>query len=117
MRKKQLLHQHARHLRREQTPFEAKLWRRLRGRQFGEFKFRRQFPVKGYIADLCCPEKKLIVELDGGQHLEQAPYDNERTAKLEDSGYRVIRFWNTEIAENIDGILEAIYTELNKPSP
>jgi very-short-patch-repair endonuclease len=93
------------------------LWRRLRGRPFGEFKFRRQLPVKGYIADLCCPEKKLIVELDGGHHIGQAPYDNGRTAKLEESGYKVIRFWNTEIVENIDGILEAIYTELNKPSP
>jgi very-short-patch-repair endonuclease len=117
LRQKQLLHQRARRLRREQTSFEAKLWKCLRGRQFDQFKFRRQFPVKGYIADLCCPEKKLIVELDGGQHLDQASYDSERTAKLEGFGYIVMRFWNSEITENIEGILEAIYTELNKPSP
>jgi len=61
----------------------------------------------------------LIIERgqDGGQHLEQALYDIERTAKLEKFGYRVLRFWNSEIAENIEGVLEAIYTELNKPSP
>jgi very-short-patch-repair endonuclease len=73
--------------------------------------------VKGYIADFCCPEKKLIIELDGGQHLEQREYDDQRTTHLASFGYKVLRFWNGEISENLDGVLEAIYAELNKPSP
>ena len=60
---------------------------------------------------------KVVVELNGGQHLEQEHYDSERTAKLESFGYRVVRFWNTEISENLDGVLEAIFNILNKPSP
>ena len=117
MRKKQVLHQRARRLRSEQTPAEAKLWLTLRGRRFAGYKFRRQFPVKGYIADFCCPDKKLIVELDGGQHAEQTQYDMKRTSDLQSWGYRVVRFWNGELAENSDGIMEAIFTLLNEPSP
>jgi very-short-patch-repair endonuclease len=117
LRKKQLLHQRARQLRREQTPSEAKLWQSLRGRQFAGCKFRRQFPVRGYIADFCCPERKLIIELDGEQHLEQQEYDVDRTLELEAHGYSVMRFWNNELVENMDGVMEAIFEVLNKPSP
>ena len=115
MRKKQILHQRARRLRKEQTPVEAILWRRLRGRQFAGFKFRRQLPVKGYIADFCCPERKLILELDGGQHLETTDYDRRRTEVLKSWGYKVLRYWNTEVVENLDGVLEEIFTCLNNP--
>ncbi|MGH7840494.1 MAG: endonuclease domain-containing protein [Candidatus Binataceae bacterium] len=117
MTDEKLLYQRARRLRREQTSVEAKLWRKLRGRRFAGFKFRRQHPIEGYIADFCCSEKRLIIELDGGQHVEQAQYDNERTAGLQSFGYRVMRFWNGEISENLDGVIEAIYAELNRPSP
>ena len=103
-------------MRSEPTDAERRLWERLRRDAFG-VKFKRQYAIGGYITDFCCPRHKLIIELDGGQHAEQAEYDNERTAKLQSFGYRIIRFWNSEISENIEGVLETIYNELNKPSP
>lgn len=115
MRKKQILHQRARRLRRDQTGPETTLWRLLRGRQFASFKFRRQFPVHGFVADFCCPEKKLVIELDGDQHADPGDreYDRQRTATLQQWGYRVIRFWNTEIVENLDGVMEEIFKNLS----
>ena len=114
MRKKAVLHRRGRALRREQTPAEEKLWNRLRGRETGGFKFRRQFPVKGYIADFCCPERKLIIELDGEQHSEQQEYDSARTAALGRWGYKVLRFWNSEVLERPEEVLEAIFNFLNE---
>jgi very-short-patch-repair endonuclease len=111
------LHKRSRAIRIGATPAETELWRHLRGRRFVGFKFRRQAPVKGYIADFCCAQRKLIVELDGGQHAERREYDNERTARLESFGYRVVRFWNSEISDNIDEVLEAIFDLLKEPSP
>jgi len=102
----------AQRLRREQTPAEALLWKELRGRRFAGFKFRRQFPVAGYIGDFCCVEKRLVVEIDGGQHLGQKRYDRERTKRLEECGYRIVRFWNTEVVEKIDEVLEEIFRRL-----
>jgi adenine-specific DNA-methyltransferase len=96
-------------LRRDATPEERKLWQHVRNRQLGGHKFRRQASVGGPVADFLCAEKRLIVELDGGQHSEEG--DAQRTAHLERLGYRVIRFWNFEVNDNLDAVLERILAE------
>jgi len=111
---------YARDLRQAQTDAERKLWWRLRDRRLTEFKFRRQHPVGPFIADFCCTEAKLIVELDGGQHALQQNSDTTRTGLLEAQGYRVLRFWNNEILTNPDGVLQRIALALgvnHRPSP
>ncbi len=98
-------------LRRELTPAERKLWVRLRNDQLG-VNFRRQHAIGKYIPDFCCVKAKLIIELDGAQHTEQEAYDEERTQYLEAQGYRVIRFWNYQVLDEIEnvilGIMDAI---------
>ena len=94
-------------LRKKSTPAERKLWSRIRDDQLG-VNFRRQHAVGNYIPDFVCIEKKLIIELDGGQHLEQEEYDAERTKYLESLGYRVIRFWNNDVMEDIEGVMLSI---------
>jgi len=94
-------------LRKNSTPAERKLWSRIRDDQLG-VTFRRQHAVENYIPDFCCPKAKLIIELDGSQHLEQEEYDEERTKNLESVGYKVIRFWNNDVMNNIDGVILAI---------
>ena len=106
----------ARQLRVTATDAEARLWLHLRNRMLGGFKFRRQFPVGPYIADFVCIDRKLIVELDGGQHADN-PADERRTRFLELRGYRVIRFWNPDVLSNTDGVLEMILLELQKAPP
>jgi len=98
---------HAIELRKEPTPTEAKLWSRIRNDQLG-VTFRRQHAIGKYIPDFVCIQKKLIIELDGSQHLEQEGYDEERTKYLEALGYKVIRFWNNDVTNNIDGVILAI---------
>lgn len=109
-----LQHHRARRLRRDQTGVEAKLWARLRARRFGEFRFRRQFPIGNFIADFACPRARLVIEVDGGQHLEQAAKDAWRTRLIEERGYRVIRFWDGEVLTEIDGVLESIEQALRE---
>ena len=94
-------------LRKESTPAERKLWSRIRDDQLG-VTFRRQHAVGNYILDFCCPKAKLIIELDGSQHLDQEEYDEERTKYLESEDYKVIRFWNNDVMNNIDGVILAI---------
>lgn len=94
-------------LRKELTPAERKLWQVICNDQLG-VNFRRQHAVGNYIPDFVCIEKRLIIELDGSQHLEQGDYDEERTKYLESEGYKVIRFWNNEVTNNIDGVILAI---------
>lgn len=94
-------------LRKEPTPAEHKLWSRIRNDQLG-VTFRRQHAVGNYIPDFCSPRAKLIIELDGSQHLEQEDYDKERTKYLEDHGYKVIRFWNNQVMNDMNGIILAI---------
>jgi very-short-patch-repair endonuclease len=94
-------------LRKEPTPAERKLWAIIRNDQLG-VNFRRQHAVGNYIPDFVCVQKKLIIELDGSQHLEQEEYDQERTKYLESLGYKVIRFWNNDVTNNIDGVILAI---------
>lgn len=100
---------HARTLRRNATEVEKRLWRHLRNRGLGGFKFRYQASVGPYVADFVCAEKRLIVELDGGQH--GGARDEVRTARLEELGHCVVRFWNHEVNENLDGVLQRILTE------
>jgi len=97
-------------LRKNQTPWESRLWRVLRNRQVNNLKFRRQCNIGPYIVDFCCYEKKLIVELDGSQHLgsENRGRDQERDSFLRDKGFQVIRFHNNEINENLEGVVETI---------
>lgn len=98
----------ARRLRQTSTEPEVKLWQYLRNRRFMGLKFRRQFPIGSYIVDFVCLSHKLIIELDGGQHTEQVEYDNQRTKYLEHFGFRVLRFWNTDIFFQFDAVLEQI---------
>lgn len=103
-------------LRKNSTPQEKKLWAILQNNQLG-FKFRRQFAVDNkYIADFICLEKRLIVELDGGQH-NQSFTDTIRTFYLEEQNFKLIRFWNNEITNNINGCVDYIIKELNTPHP
>ena len=99
----------ARTLRRNATDAETKLWQRLRNRQLGGLKFRRQATIGYHVVDFLCAEKRLVVELDGGQHTPER--DAARTAQLEALGYRVIRFWNNDALGNTDGVLETILRE------
>lgn len=112
-------------MRREQTAAEEKLWRLLRGRQLGGYKFRRQHAIANpetggaygnYILDFYCHEKLLAIELDGGGHAEteQAAYDANRTRALETLGIAELRFWNSEISENLEYALEAIWNKLHE---
>ncbi len=102
----------ARELRRNQTDAEQLLWRSLKSRQLNGYEFRRQFPVHPYIVDFACLSENLIVELDGGQHTEQLDYDEKRTAFLESKGYRVIRFWNNEVLNQLPDVVEEIARQL-----
>ncbi len=104
----------ARNLRRRETDAERKLWHALKNRQLHGWKFRRQHPVAGFVADLACPEAKLIVELDGGQHSEAIAADDARTARLEAEGWRMTRFWNYQIFEDLEAVLTVIAAELEK---
>jgi|SRR6516225_6160702 very-short-patch-repair endonuclease len=105
-----LLRDRARSLRAAQTEVERKLWQRLRSRQLNGAKFRRQHPIGSYVVDFFCLDARLVIELDGSQHGEEneRQADQRRTAYLESQGYRVLRFWNEEVMDNIDGVLEAI---------
>ncbi len=103
---------HARRLRREATQVEWRLWNALRQNKL-PWRFRRQHPIGRRIADFACPARKLVVEIDGSQHADSR-IDERRTEELARHGYRVIRFWNTDVMENIEGVVEAIRRELEK---
>ena len=103
----------ARSLRNNSTDAERLIWRSLRNRTLFECKFRRQYPVGPYIADFVCIEKRLIVELDGGQHADNVMQDEARTAYLQAEGYRVLRFWNNDVLLQTMAVLEAIQGAIN----
>lgn len=105
----------ARKLRKKTTPAERKLWAVLRNDQQG-VNFRRQHAVGKYIPDFICIKKKLIIELDGAQHLEQVEYDDARTRFLQTKGYRVIRFWNRDVMNDLSGVLAVIQAAIHSPS-
>ena len=100
-------------LRKELTPAERKLWSVLRGNKLNGVSFRRQHAIGNYIVDFVSIKKKLIIELDGSQHLEQTEYDEERTRYLESQGYKVIRFWNDQIEKEMDGVIQVIEMTLD----
>jgi very-short-patch-repair endonuclease len=100
-------------LRKEPTPAERKLWAYLRGNKLNGVNFRRQHSFGDYIVDFVSVKKKLVIELDGSQHLEQEEYDVERTKYLELLGYKVIRFWNNDVMNDIEGVVRAIEMALN----
>ncbi len=109
---------HARAMRREPTKAENLLWQRLRRRQVGDYKFRRQHPIGRYIVDFYCHEARLIIEVDGDVHAFQEAYDAERAAWLEGQGYQLVRFSNLDVLQNLAGVLEAIYATCGAaPSP
>ena len=108
----------ARKLRQQATDAERMLWKYLRAHRMVGYKFRRQVVIEPYIVDFVCLEARLIVEADGGQHLEQVEGDLKRAVFLESLGYKVIRFWNHEILGDIDTVLERIHGSLiEAPSP
>mgnify|MGYP004455286081 FL=1 len=100
------LKNNARYLRKNQTEQERKLWNLIKNKQFYNYKFLRQYVIGKYIVDFICREKKIIIEIDGGQHNENSTidYDKERSIYLNSIGYTVIRFWNNEIDNNIEGV-------------
>ena len=104
-------------LRQRSTEAERALWRKLRGRQLEGYKFRRQQPVGPYIVDFVNFEKGIIIELDGGQHVTNRARDEEREAWLRDEGFQIIRFWNNDVFDNMEGVLEVILRELTVPLP
>ena len=111
----------ARRLRRDATEVEKRLWRAL-GELGSPYRFRRQHPVGRYVVDFACPGLKLAIELDGGQHAGQEEADAARTSDISRHGYRVIRFWNGDVVNNLSGVLELIQHELKagcvgEPSP
>lgn len=112
----------ARSLRSDMTLAERQLWNALRGKQLHGYRFRRQHPIGPYIADFACIEKSLVIELDGGQHQDQVEYDERRTAFLQLQGWQVLRFWNNDVLNNLEGVLasvvDALYaTPPSQPSP
>jgi very-short-patch-repair endonuclease len=99
-------------LRKEPTPAESILWAYLRKNQLNGVRFRRQHAIGPYITDFCSPRSKIIIELDGSQHLDNEEYDKSRTRYFYEKGYKVLRFWNNEVANDLNGVIQAIFNEL-----
>ncbi|MEJ8854716.1 endonuclease domain-containing protein [Variovorax robiniae] len=104
----------ARTLRESPTDAESLLWYHLRDRRLAGFKFRRQRPIGPYFADFACLEARLVVELDGGQHVDEAGYDERRTALMNAEGFHVLRFWNNEVLAQTEAVLEVILRALQE---
>jgi len=108
LRSNQIIRARARALRQQETSAETLLWQQLRSRRHNGFKWRRQHPIGRFIVDFCCVDQRLIVELDGIVHADQVERDNERTTLLEQQGYRVLRFTNDVVEQQIDTVLKNI---------
>jgi very-short-patch-repair endonuclease len=107
---------HARRLRREMTDAETRLWFALRAHRLDGLSFRRQTPIGKYIVDFVCQERRLVIELDGGQHVE-SKRDVERDNWLASKGYRVLRFWNSDVLKNRIAVLEMIVAAAREDTP
>jgi|ERR1043166_1723608 very-short-patch-repair endonuclease len=108
----------ARGMRHKPVECEKRFWYLVRDRNLGGYKFKRQVLIGSYIADFVCIERKLVVELDGGQHADRRDYDEKRDTFLRAKGFRVLRFWNVEFLENPEGVLGAVLAALETaPSP
>jgi very-short-patch-repair endonuclease len=101
--------QKSRALRNNMTDAERHLWYYLRRRHISGYKFRRQFPLGNYIVDFICLEKRLIIEVDGGQHAEQIQYDKSRDSWLNEQGFQLLRFWNSEVLGETEAVLAKIW--------
>ncbi len=110
---KSVMRQRAKILREQSTDTERHLWYYLRANRLG-FKFKRQVPIGNYIVDFVCLEKRLIIELDGGQHSDNQKYDKDRTAWLNERGFKVLRFWNHEVLQQTESILEVLIQTLDE---
>ena len=108
----------ARELRQNQTEAEKTIWGKLKGKQIEDVKFRRQQPIGPYIVDFVCFKRRIIIEIDGGQHTEKKVRrkDEERRLWLEERGYKILRFWDNEVLKNIDGVLQIIKGVLEQSS-
>lgn len=104
-------------LRRNQTDAERLIWSRLRNKQLNGLKFYRQYSVDNYVLDFYCPKLKLGIEIDGGQHAEKQYYDDKRTAYLKQQKNAIIRFWNNEVLDNLDGVIAVILKNITPPPP
>lgn len=109
---KGVVNERAKGLRKQLTDAERRLWYLLRGRRFKGWKFRRQHPVGPYVADFACLECRLIIEVDGGQHVQNQAADESRSALLRDQGFTVLRFWNNDVLNDTERVLEAILRAL-----
>ena len=105
--------ENARNLRKHLTAAENKLWQLIRKRQVLGFKFRKQAPIGPYIADFVCFEKKLVIEVDGGQHKDHKPYDEKRTTWLKSQGFEAVRFWNNDVLQDPEAVIGTIYRRLS----
>ena len=108
----------AKEMRSNMTPAETKMWRILRGKRFQDLKFKRQVLIGNYIVDFLCENKKIIIEIDGGQHNEELNIQSDKNRKhyLDNNGYKVLRFWNDDVMKNIDGVMEVIFREVKEGS-
>jgi len=107
--KSNLLKERSRYLRKNMTVAEKKLWAHLRSKKFGHLRFRRQTILGNYIVDFISFDPKIIIEVDGSQHIDQAAYDQARTEYLSSLGYKVLRFWNNDVLNNIEMVLNSIW--------
>jgi very-short-patch-repair endonuclease len=101
---------HARPLRQRMTGAERTMWLQLRDRKLGGFKFKRQWTIGQHVVDFCCIERRLVVEIDGGQH--NTELDALRSTVLNKAGYRIVRYWNNEVDENLEGVLTNLLAKL-----
>jgi very-short-patch-repair endonuclease len=108
--------QFARNLRNSATPAERILWQQLRMLKSEGRHFRRQVRLAGYVADFACHYPKIVIELDGGQHSDTVQYDNQRTAALNAEGYQVLRFWNNDVLESFEGVVDRIRHAVKLPT-
>ena len=107
----------ARSLRQDITLAENRMWYFLRNRRLKGYKFVREYVIDRYIADFFCREKRLVIEIDGSQHIDTAEYDQQRTEHLSALGYKVLRFWNNDVFNNISGVLNAIVSSIESVPP
>ena len=107
----------ARALRSNMTDAERRLWQQLKRRQVATVKFRRQQPIGPFIVDFVCFERRVIIEVDGGQHAEKVAYDERRTRWLEAQGYRVMRFWNNDVLANVGEVTQVIFDTVEQSPP
>ena len=114
-----MANKYARHLRRNRTSAERRLWRQLRELKQVGFKFRQQVPIDHFIVDFACLSERLIIEVDGGTHSTDTELrrDRVREAYLTDQDFRVLRFWNADVTQNMEGVMDTIVAALHTPTP